>query len=140
MKELKLKMWLLEKKKIVSQFIYGQVMKIKLILKQRSYTESTANTYYDRQYQKFQTIERWVLNCSLGKSNVSTELITWNVVCSRLVGLKSFIDTVITQPELNVILHNQIDNILNSPDFQAIYLENYNKQSHGKEQRNNILV
>jgi len=54
------------------------------------------------------------------------------LVYTRLEGLKSFIDSVILQPELNVILHNQIDNILSNEDFRAIYLENYNKQSHEK--------
>lgn len=81
-----------------------------------------------------------MLNCALRGSNVSNELITWNLVCIRLEGLKSFIDSVITQPELNIILHNQIDNILDNEDFKAIYLENYTKnQSHGKQQ-SNILV
>ena len=81
-----------------------------------------------------------MLNCALCGSNVTNELITWNLVYTRLESLKSFIDSVITQSELNIILHNQIDNILNNKDFQAIYLENYNKtQSHGK-QPNIVLV
>ena len=80
-----------------------------------------------------------MLNCALRGSNISNDLITWNLVCNRLESLKSFVDSVITHTELNMILHNQIDNILSNEDFKAIYLENYNKQSHGK-QRPNILV
>ena len=85
-----------------------------------------------------------MLNCALRGSNITNELVTWNLVCIRLESLKSFIDSVILEPELNVILHNRIDNILDNADFKAIYLENYSKnkinQSHGKEQGNNILV
>ncbi len=81
-----------------------------------------------------------MLNCALCGSNISNDLITWNVVCTRLTGLKSFIDSVIVQPELNTILHDQIDNILRNKDFRDIYIENYNKQSHGKAKQSKVLV
>ena len=96
-------------------------------MKHINYTDYTKNTFYESQYKKFQIIERWVLNCALRGSNITNELVTWNLVCIRLESLKSFIDSVILEPELNVILHNRIDNILDNADFKAIYLENYSK-------------
>lgn len=106
-------------------------------MKHINYTDYTKNTFYESQYKKFQIIERWILNCALRGSNITNELVTWNLVYIRLESLKSFIDSVILEPELNIILHNQIDNILDNADFKAIYLENYTKNKFKVEVLNN---
>ena len=111
--------------KHVLKYIYLRMMKKMQLVNHRIYIQNYNQINYEKiQYLKFQTIERWILNCALKGSNITTSRNNWELVYNRLHNLKQFINQVITKQSLNEILHNQIDSILQNEDFIEIYKNN----------------
>jgi len=78
-------------------------------------------TYTNAELDKYKRVEQLIISCALGKSNISNNSITYELVSLRLNNLRPFINQVIRNNELNILLHNFIDSIINNPHFKSIY-------------------
>lgn len=75
----------------------------------------------NKEIVKYNHIENLILDCVLGKSNITNEPQSYDLLHTRLTNLKSYIDSIITNVELNILLKSRINNILSNTNLINLY-------------------
>jgi hypothetical protein len=71
--------------------------------------------------KKYNHIENLILNCLLGKSNINPSYTSYELLYDRLTNLKPYIDAIISNVDINILLHDRIHNILSNTDLISLY-------------------
>lgn len=75
----------------------------------------------EKDLTKYNHIENLILDCVLGKSNISKEPQSYDLLHNRLTNLKVYTDSIIKNIELNILIHNRINHILNNINLINLY-------------------
>jgi len=94
---------------------------ITTLRKSINYSNKKVNTTQISELNKYKYIEKLIISCALGKSNISDTRVNHTLVSERLLNLHHYINQVIFNIDLNIMLHDFIDSVLHNNNFKKIY-------------------